>query len=199
MFAAEAPLSIFKSDALINALWISGIVVAAYLVVMWIALTLWVYHDIRSRTVDPAVRVLLTGIVAVFNIPGLLLYLALRPQEALVESYNRQLETDAFMREIGREEACPQCQRAVSDSFVSCPYCRAALQTACYGCDRSLKSFWAICPYCGAERMDDAAAARTPAARQADPAPMPMPAASGTIFAPGRVPDRAPAAAPATH
>jgi RNA polymerase subunit RPABC4/transcription elongation factor Spt4 len=172
------------TDTLVSALWITGIAVAAYMLVMWIALVLWVYRDIESRSVDQFTRTALTATVAVFNVPGLILYLALRPSEPLVESYNRHLEMEAFMHELRLDNACPSCQRNVDASFVACPYCRATLQSPCAECSRSLQQFWAICPYCSAERQVAAASPATcPAAASSLPESRPSPA---PVFAHGR-------------
>jgi hypothetical protein len=148
---------VFDSDALLNALRVAVIIVGAYLLVMWIAAVLWTYRDIQARTVSRVVQAGAVLLVALFNVPGLLFYLAVRPREVLVESYNRQLEAEAFLQEIGREKTCPDCSRAIDDSFVACPYCRATLQTPCHDCGRNLKSYWILCPYCAAAREKPAA------------------------------------------
>ena len=57
MFDA-ATLASIRSGSMVNALWVIGILVAAYLVVMSIAMVLWVYHDVESRTVDSFTRAL---------------------------------------------------------------------------------------------------------------------------------------------
>ena len=167
MFAIAATASsigFWGTDTLINALWITGILVAAYMIVMWIALVLWVYRDIESRTGDQFTRTSMTGMVALFNIPGLLLYLAVRPSESLIESYNRQLEMEAFLHDMRAEDPCPGCRRNIEPSFALCPYCRATVQTPCASCARNLKQYWAICPYCGAEKQAAPAAASMRAA-----------------------------------
>ena len=184
MFTHQA-VGALESGSLMSALWITGIILVAYLATMWVAMVLWVYRDISSRSVDQGTRTGLTLLVAAFNIPGLLLYLALRPPEPLVESYNRQLESEAFLREIGQENACPQCQRHINASFIACPYCRARVQEPCIECHRNLQTSWTICPYCCAERTPAAARQRpTPAA---PPARTPSPAfASVNRSAPDR-------------
>lgn len=175
MFALQETNALFDSNVLLNALRVAGIIIAAYVAVLWLAAVLWTYRNIQSRCISRVVQCGAAALVAVFNLPGLLLYLAARPQEPLVESYNRQLEAEAFLHEIGREKTCPECSRTIDDSFVACPYCRATLQTPCYECRRNLKSYWVACPYCGAER-DRAAAASVatwpPAQAAREPAPL---------------------------
>lgn len=141
----------------------AGIVVAAYLAVLWIALIVWTWRDIRSRSDDAFVQFGSVSLVAVFFLPGLLLYMALRPPESLVEAYQRRLEAEAFLQELESKPSCPACQRAVEAEFVACPYCRMTLRVACEDCGRPMAPAWVICAYCGAERVQQAAAPRVAA------------------------------------
>ncbi len=145
-------LAITDGQSWAKALTIVGIGLAAYALILVVAMLLWTYHDARSRTANTAIQAGSVLLVAIFNLPGFLLYLALRPPEALVDKYGRELEAEAFMREIQKPESCPDCMRSVDSNFVACPYCRATLRTACADCDRSLRAHWTICPYCTAPR-----------------------------------------------
>ena len=51
----------------------------AFLAALWISLVIWTYRDIRTRSRDPLVQTLATLFVAVLNLPGILVYLILRP------------------------------------------------------------------------------------------------------------------------
>ena len=51
----------------------------AFLAALWISLVIWTYRDIRARARDPLVQTLATLLVAVLNLPGVLVYLILRP------------------------------------------------------------------------------------------------------------------------
>jgi hypothetical protein len=44
----------------------------AFLVALWISLVIWTYRDIRTRARDPLVHTLATLLVAVLNLPGIL-------------------------------------------------------------------------------------------------------------------------------
>ena len=57
----------------------------AFLVALWIALIIWTYRDIRARARDPFVQILSALLVAVLNLPGILVYLILRPPRTLEE------------------------------------------------------------------------------------------------------------------
>ena len=151
-------------------------VLIAYAVILWLGTVVWTYRDIRDRTRDGWFHVGATLLVLLFNIPGLFLYMLLRPPETLAEAYERRIEAEALMREMPQEHAkCPRCQRAVNEEFLLCPNCRTNLREPCLGCGRPLELSWIACPYCGAQgpqAATAAAAAPSPAAPQrpfADP------------------------------
>ena len=62
-------------------------ILIAYAVILWLGTLVWVYRDIRERTRDTWSQNVSWLLVLVFNIPGLILYLVLRPRETLVEAY----------------------------------------------------------------------------------------------------------------
>ena len=59
----------------------------AFLAALWISLIVWTYRDIRTSARDPLVQTLATLLVAVLNLPGVLVYLILRPPRTLEEDY----------------------------------------------------------------------------------------------------------------
>ena len=124
-------------------------VLGAYLVLLWVAFIVWAYRDARSRTKDALFHLLAVALVVILNLPGLVLYLLLRPHETLADSYNRAMEEEAMLRELETQTACPQCKRAVQADFVVCPYCRSVLKQVCPNCQRVLNLRWTVCPYCG--------------------------------------------------
>ncbi len=137
---------------------VAAIVAIAYLLILWIAALVWTYRDIQDRTRDHTTQVISVLMVLIFNLPGLLLYMVLRPKSTLAEMYDRRLEAEALLQEIQEQATCPACRRKVESEFVSCPYCRATLRTACDDCGRALMSSWVMCPYCGMNRVTPAAA-----------------------------------------
>jgi hypothetical protein len=90
--------------------------------------------------------------VLVFNLPGMFLYLILRPKDTIADRYDRQLEAEALLHEIQEQATCPSCRRRVEDAFVACPYCRSTLRMPCESCQKPLLARWVVCPYCGADR-----------------------------------------------
>jgi RNA polymerase subunit RPABC4/transcription elongation factor Spt4 len=122
----------------------------ALLVAFWIGLVIWTFRDIRARTRDVFAWLLATLLVLVTGPIGLLLYLLLRPRETLAQSYDRQLEEEALLRDITTRRACPSCQAVTEPDWLICPQCGAELRRACEQCSRPLELNWKVCPYCAA-------------------------------------------------
>jgi len=122
----------------------------ALLVAFWIGLVVWTFRDIRARTRDVFAWLLASLLVLVTGPIGLLLYLLLRPRETLAQSYDRQLEEEALLRDITTRRACPSCQAVTEADWLICPHCRTELRKACESCGRPIELDWKICPHCAA-------------------------------------------------
>jgi RNA polymerase subunit RPABC4/transcription elongation factor Spt4 len=121
----------------------------AYLLAFWLSVIIWTFIDIRSRTRDILVMLLSVLLVLVFNLPGLVIYMILRPKETLIQAYQRALEEEALLQDIENQFVCPGCKQKIEDDFVVCPNCHTQLKERCPGCDKLLNLKWTICPYCG--------------------------------------------------
>jgi len=135
---------------------LAGLIAGVWAILLWLSIIVWVYRDIRERTRDLGLQVLAVFVVMMFfpgfNIPGLALYLMLRPRETLEESYARSLEEEALLREIGDEGMCPSCRRFVERGWRLCPFCATQLKDVCTRCEQLLSFNWVACPFCGTER-----------------------------------------------
>ena len=87
----------------------------AFLAALWISLVIWTYRDIRSRARDPLVQILSTLLVAVLNLPGVIVYLILRPMRTLEEEYQHTLEEESLLQALEQLPLCPGCERRVRD------------------------------------------------------------------------------------
>lgn len=119
-----------------------------FLAAFHISLVIWAFRDIRSRSRDAFAHILATALVLFFSLPGLLLYLILRPRETLAEQYERALEEEALLQDIEARLVCPGCQRKVEPDFMVCPACHTQLKVRCRHCGRLLHPKWTLCPYC---------------------------------------------------
>jgi hypothetical protein len=166
-----------------NALMVAAVLVAVYLLIMWAAAVVWTFRDIRARTTDPLEQASSVLLVAIFNIPGLLLHVLMRPKTTIEDQMDRRLEAEAMFQDIQERPACPQCAAPVQPDFILCPLCRAQLRTPCDECGQALAVDWAMCPYCTADRAPAPAAASR---QRAFRAPRPGAAMARPAFAGGR-------------
>jgi RNA polymerase subunit RPABC4/transcription elongation factor Spt4 len=136
-----------------DTVWLVVALAVAYGVVFWLSALVWVYRDAKSRTNDSVSLFVSVFLVLIFSLPGLFLYLVLRPGETLTEAYERTLETEAMLQEVERLGTCPSCRRRIEEDYLLCPYCRTNLRKPCAQCGRALSFGWVACPYCGADRV----------------------------------------------
>jgi len=125
------------------------LVLGAYTTLFLIGLVVWTFRDIRTRSRDVLVQILATLLVLVFNVPGLLIYYILRPQQTLATSYERALGQEALLQDIEQRYICPSCKRKVEADFLICPHCHVELRKRCPHCERLMNLNWDMCPYCG--------------------------------------------------
>ncbi|MGA2285792.1 MAG: zinc ribbon domain-containing protein [Dehalococcoidia bacterium] len=130
---------------------------AAYWAILWLSAVIWTYRDTKERDGDSFSQVIAVVLVLAFNLPGLILYLILRPHETLAEAYIRNLETEAMLHEVDDQQLCYACQKHIRRDFAFCPYCRTRLLEECAACGKPISLNWAVCAYCGHERAIGAA------------------------------------------
>ncbi len=121
----------------------------AFIAALWVSVVVWTYRDVRSRARDPLVQTLAALLVAVLNLPGVLVYLILRPPRTLEEEYQRTLEEEALLQALEDLPLCPGCERRVRDEWQVCPNCHTKLKKTCHNCSKLMELSWNICPYCG--------------------------------------------------
>lgn len=122
---------------------------AAFLAALWLSLIFWVFRDIRARTRDPFMRILAVIIAVLLFLPGILIYLILRPSRTLEEEYQRTLEEEALLQTVEDAPVCPGCNRRVQLDWVACPNCHTRLKKVCEHCGKNIELPWNLCPYCG--------------------------------------------------
>ena len=113
---------------------VAAIILIAYALVMWVGALVWTYRDMQARSRDPFMHVIAVLVVLVFNLPGIMLYMVLRPKETLAELYDRQLGSEALLHEIHDQPTCPACRpgrRCPRHHPPLVAVCWIALRTCC--------------------------------------------------------------------
>jgi len=123
---------------------------AAFLTTLWLSLIVWTYRDVRRRARDPLSRLLAILVVAVLYLPGIIIYLILRPSQTLEDEYQHSLEEEALLQSIEESSLCPGCGRRIKDNWIVCPNCHTKLKKSCHQCGKLMELPWNLCPYCGA-------------------------------------------------
>ena len=121
---------------------------AAFLAALWLSLVIWTYRDIRTRSRDPLIRILASLVVAVLFLPGMVVYLILRPSRSMDEEYQQSLEEEALLQTIEDSQLCPGCGRRVKENWIVCPGCHTKLKKSCHQCNKLMELSWNLCPYC---------------------------------------------------
>lgn len=135
----------------------------AYLLTLWFALVVWTFQDIQRRSRSVIAQIFSTLVVVLFWVPGVLIYLLLRPKDTLDDTFQRSLEEEYLLQDLEELPLCPQCQRHVQEDFVYCPVCRTELRQPCLNCERLLDLRWEICPYCGTDQYPEEVPHEAPA------------------------------------
>jgi RNA polymerase subunit RPABC4/transcription elongation factor Spt4 len=143
---------------------------AAFLSALWLSLVIWTFRDMRSRSHDLLAALLATLVVALLNLPGLVIYLILRPSRTLAENYEQSLEEEALLQDIEDKRVCPGCGRHVHEAWLVCPNCYTKLKKTCAHCGQLLDLPWNLCPYCAAPVEGARAAEGGPAPAEKDAA-----------------------------
>ena len=132
----------------------------AYLAALWVVLIVWTYRDIEARSRSVVTQAFSTMLAAFFFVPGVLLYMILRPKETLDLTFQRSLEEEYLLQDIESAELCHQCHKAIDEDYVVCPHCHTRLQEPCISCGRAFDVRWGLCPFCGHARGEQATVIR---------------------------------------
>jgi RNA polymerase subunit RPABC4/transcription elongation factor Spt4 len=122
---------------------------AAFIAALWLSLIFWTYRDIRARARDPLARILAVLVVAILFLPGIVVYLIMRPPRTLEQEYQQTLEEEALLQSIEDSPLCPGCGRRTKDNWVICPNCHTKIKKTCHQCGKLMELPWNLCPYCG--------------------------------------------------
>jgi RNA polymerase subunit RPABC4/transcription elongation factor Spt4 len=140
---------VFDPIILASLAQIAAAFAAAFVAALWLSLIFWTYRDIRRRTRDSLLRILACLVVTILFLPGLLIYLILRPPSTLEQEYQSTLEEEALLQTIEESPMCPGCGRKIEPDWAVCPSCHTRLKKTCHECGKLMDLAWNLCPYCG--------------------------------------------------
>jgi len=104
-----------------------------FFLIIWLIVTVWVYHDAEQRNMNGVLWGLL---VLVGNLVGFIVYLLVRRDPGVAAPAHSV------------SNACPNCHKAIENDFIVCPYCQIKLKNVCPSCGKPTQTGWAVCPYC---------------------------------------------------
>ena len=126
--------------------------IAAYVVLVWLATALWAFVDVRRRTANPiapygaaALIILASPVLFPFAV---IVHRVLRPDLLVSEARLSELRDRALELEATRTR-CPECDRVVEDDWLICPTCRRSLGHRCQSCGGTVGLEWPVCAWCG--------------------------------------------------
>ncbi len=147
----------------------------AYTIGLWFALIVWTFRDIESRSRSVIAQIFSTLVVVLFFIPGMLIYLLLRPRETLDQAFGRALEEEYLLQDLEDLSLCANCHRPVQHDFIACPHCFTELRHPCPSCNRLVDVSWSICAYCATELVTTSDEIEIPTIKEDRPSILPLP------------------------
>jgi hypothetical protein len=118
-----------------------------YLAILWMLFCLWVLRDISGRTNNVFLIAFCVLAVLIFNIPGLLIYLMLRPEKTIEEA--RALDLYQMSQLEDSLTTCRECKTIVRKHLSFCTVCGTNLYVGCEYCGKQINPIWDNCGYCG--------------------------------------------------
>jgi RNA polymerase subunit RPABC4/transcription elongation factor Spt4 len=124
----------------------------AYWILVWLAVALWAFVDMRRRTshLPPAYAAAALVILAspmLFPLAVVILRIV-RPA-AFVAEHRLALARESVLETEFAAQRCPDCHRLVDPDWILCPTCRQSLAHVCGRCGRTAELDWPVCAWCG--------------------------------------------------
>lgn len=116
----------------------------------------WVWVDASERTSKTKLILLYTCLAIFLNIPGLIIYLIIRPSETIEDIYWTDLERRYLKFETAELGDCPKCGEQLFPGLVFCPKCGFRIKRKCPKCGVLINKNHKYCEYCGFQLKDRA-------------------------------------------
>ena len=128
---------------------IFGAILFVLLIVFWLVLIGWVWIDSSERTSNIGIRVVYLILVIFLNIPGLIIYLIIRPSETIEQIYWADLERRYLKYETSELGDCSNCGNQLLPGYVYCSNCGNEIKRKCPSCGVIIVNSTKFCAYCG--------------------------------------------------
>ena len=125
-------------------------------IIFWLVIVGWVWIDSSERTSKKGLRFVYMLIAIVLNIPGLIIYLIIRPSETIEEIYWADLERRYLKFETSELGDCPKCGHQLYPGYVFCTNCGFELKKRCPKCNVVINKDHKYCEFCGMQIRDRA-------------------------------------------
>lgn len=119
------------------------------LFIFWLVLAGWVWIDSGERTSNVRTRIIYLLLIVILNIPGLVIYLIIRPSETIEEIYWEDLERRYLKYETAGLGDCPECGTQLFPGYNFCINCGYEVKRKCPNCDVMIERTAGFCPHCG--------------------------------------------------
>lgn len=125
-------------------------------IIFWLVIVGWVWIDSSERTSRKGLRVAYLLLAIILNIPGLIIYLIIRPGETIEEIYWADLERRYLKFETSELGDCPKCGHQLYPGYVFCTNCGFELKKRCPKCNILINKDHKFCEFCGEQIRDRA-------------------------------------------
>lgn len=133
-----------------------GFILGFVLVVFWLFIIGWVWVDSGERTSKKGLRVGYVLLAVILFIPGLVIYLVIRPSETIEEIYWADLERRYLKYETADLGDCPKCGSQLFPGYVHCTNCGYTIKSRCPQCNLLVNKDHKYCEFCGFQLREKA-------------------------------------------
>jgi RNA polymerase subunit RPABC4/transcription elongation factor Spt4 len=130
--------------------------IASYIVLVWLAVALWAFVDMRRRTTHLASAYGAAGLVILASpllFPLAVVILRIVRPATFVAEHRLALARESVLEADFMAPRCPDCRRVIDPDWILCPSCRQALAHVCGRCERTVELDWPVCAWCGGELL----------------------------------------------
>ena len=126
-----------------------SIILGMVLILFWLVMIGWVWIDSGERTSKTSKRLIYLFLIIFLNIPGLVIYLIVRPSETIEQIYWADLERRYLKYETSDLGDCSKCGHQLLPGFVFCSNCGNEIKLRCPKCGVLMSKDFKFCSNCG--------------------------------------------------